>query len=59
VGVAVNVSAAFLHFSRSLGVYIGDARPLLAAPLERNAGLVHVMSIASLMLVAWEGGAHG
>src|SRR5262245_51867817 len=49
-GLAINIGAATMHFRRSVGVYVGDARPVLSRAFERNAGLVHAFALVLLFL---------
>ena len=51
VGVLINVAAACMHLSRSVGGYFGGAIPGLSSRSERNQGIVHVLS-ASVLGVA-------
>jgi hypothetical protein len=44
-GIAINLFAGAMHFLRSVGVYIGDARLMLDRVFERKASFVsHVCS---------------
>lgn len=48
VGISINVAAGAMHLARAFGIYLGDAKPILAAATERNQGLVHAVSVLLL-----------
>jgi hypothetical protein len=48
-GIAINVCAGTMHFLRSLGTYVGDARPVLSRASECRAGLVHAFALVVLL----------
>src|SRR5262245_25368175 len=49
-GIAINVCAGTMHLLRSLGVYVGDARPVLSRAFEGRAGLVHAFAVVVLVV---------
>jgi len=44
-GIAINLSAGAMHLLRSIGIYLGDAKPVTSAAAERTAGCVHAMGL--------------
>lgn len=50
-GIAINLSAGAMHLLRSVGIYLGDAEPLMSAAAERKAGFVHAAALFALMII--------
>ena len=46
----INLGAGAMHLFRCVGVYVGDARPLLDRHVERRAGWVHTFAVLVLVL---------
>lgn len=50
MGIMINLGADAMHLFRSVGVYVGDARPMLDRLFERKAGCVHTFAVLVLVL---------
>ncbi|MGC4096387.1 MAG: hypothetical protein QM706_04665 [Nitrospira sp.] len=50
MGMMINLGAGTMHLFRSVGVYVGDARPMLGRLFERKAGIVHTFAVLVLVL---------
>ena len=50
-GIAINLSAGAMHLLRSVGIYLGDAEPLMSAATERKAGFVHAAGLFALVII--------
>lgn len=50
MGIMINLGAGAMHLFRSVGVYVGDGRPLLDRHVERRAGCVHTFAVLVLVL---------
>lgn len=50
MGIMVNLGAGAMHLFRSVGVYVGDARPMLDRLFERKVDCVHTVAVLVLVL---------
>ena len=49
-GIVINLLAGAMHLLRSVGVYFGDARPMLDRALEGKASFVHALALLVLFI---------